>query len=352
MKQFFEYDVDPKYYRQRRSQNAKTESATGNMKRFSIKTSLPVLFVGVLALMMTSCSPPVESSKSSNAQEVSKIEDAVAQLESDGGDIQYSIWLGSPDGDAWYRHNADIQRPAASAIKTAILLEFFSEQIDSLDLPFAALNDIIDNPLSPAINHFEISQQAVVRRELRGLTSRELAEAMIHNKHVESNAAYNAAANVIIEYLGGPTALTQRVRHRFPQADGIQIARYMLADRQKNADNLLTAESLSLVLQRIAKGTSTDALSNAVRAVMLLESDVSRGDHYYKGGTLTSEPQVRIEAGWWDNQGTACIYVVIATRPVGGGNDYDKMRSKLEGLSKMVQEVGIQIRDDLHASPQ
>ena len=320
------------------------------MNSFSIRKSLSVLFIGAVTLVIASCSSPDESLEFSVEEEISKIENAVARLEVDGSNIQYSIWLGSPDGDAWYRRNADVQRPAASAIKTAILLEFFSEQINSLDTPFAASTDIIDNPLSPAIGHFDLAQQAAVRRELRGLTSRELAEAMIHKKHVETNAAYNAAANVIIEYLGGPAALTARVRDRFPQADGLEIARYMLADRQKNADNLLTAESLALVLKRLAQNTLNDALGDAARSVMLLESDASRGDHYYKGGTLTSEPQVRIESGWWDDQGTACIYVVIATRPAGDGNDFDELRANLGELSMVVQEVGIHLRDALQAS--
>ena len=122
------------------------------------------------------------------------------------------------------------------------------------------------------------------------------------------------------------------------------------ADRQKNADNLLTAESLALVLRRFAQDATNDALGDAARSVMLLESDASRGDHYYKGGTLTSEPQVRIESGWWDDQGTACIYVVIATRPAGDGNDFDELRANLGELSIVVQEVGIRLRDALQAS--
>ncbi len=321
-----------------------------NMNKLNTRMSLPALFMGVYALGLTSCSSHVDSSKSIIESETSNIEHVVAQLENNGSDIQYSIWLGSPDGEAWHRHNADIVRPAASAIKTAILIEFFSEQINSLDMPFPELNGILDNPLSPAIGHFDLEQQAAARSELRGLTARQLAEAMIHKEHIETNAAYNAAANVIIEYLGGPTTLTERVRRRFPHADGLQIARYMLADRQKNADNLLTAESLSIVLSFLAQTTTDEPMRDAARAVLLLEKDASRGDHFYKGGTLTSEPQVRIEAGWWDHQGVACVYVVIATRPVKGEKDFDEVRTSLGELSKIVQDTGIRIRNALQAS--
>ncbi len=334
-----------------RAQNWTMNGAKVNMNKLNTRISLPALFVGILTLALMSCSSHVESPQTFIEEQAGNIEHAVARLEGESSNIQYSIWLGSPDGEAWYRHNADTLRPAASAIKTAILIEFFSEQANSLDMPFTELNGMIDNPLNPAISHFDLSQQAAVRSELRGLTARQLAEAMIHKKHIETNAAYNAAANVIIEYLGGPAKLTERVRHRFPRADGLQIARYMLADRQKNTDNLLTAESLSLLLIFLAKNTTDDALRDASRAVLLLERDVSRGDHYYKGGTLTSEPQVRIEAGWWDHNGGACIYVVIATRPVSGEKDFDEIRANLGELSKIVQDAGIHIRDILQALP-
>ena len=134
------------------------------------------------------------------AAETKSIANAVSQLESDTvGGVEYSVWLGQPDGKIWYQHNADSVRPAASAIKTAILIEFLSTQIDSLDRSFDALNEIVGNPDSPAIRHFDEEQKASVQSELRELTGRQLAEAMVHKEHIETNAAYNAAANVIIE---------------------------------------------------------------------------------------------------------------------------------------------------------
>ena len=279
--------------------------------------------------------------------ETASIASAVARLESEaGGDVEYSVWLGKPDGQAWYEHKADEVRPAASAIKTAILVEFLSTQLDSLDEPFAALDEIVDDPASPAIRHFDAEQAAYVDNELRDLTARELALAMVHTEHTYSNAAYNAAANVIIEYLGGPVALTERLQRRFPDAAGLQVARYMLADRQQDGDNLLTARALAAVLRDLARDGPVDELRTAAHAILLYESDPDRGDHYYKGGSLSSDPQVRIESGWWDHRGEAFVYAVIATRPAPANSDedYDRLRSDLRELSNIVQDAGVRIR--------
>ncbi|MBT8082967.1 MAG: class A beta-lactamase-related serine hydrolase [Gammaproteobacteria bacterium] len=280
--------------------------------------------------------------------ETASIAGAVARLESEAvGDVEYSVWLGQPDGHTWYEHNADDVRPAASAIKTAILVEFLSTQLDSLDEPFDALEAIVDNPASPAIRHFDADQEAYVQNELRDLTARQLAQAMVHTEHTYSNAAYNAAANVIIEYLGGPEALSERLQRRFPDAAGLQVARYMLADRQQNPDNLLTARSLATILRYLAQDGPTDELRTAARAILLYETDANRGDHYYKGGSLRSDPQVRIESGWWDHRGAAVVYAVIATRPspAKSDEDYDNLRSDLSELSRIVQYAGKRIRD-------
>ena len=322
--------------------------AATNRLRNSWRICAQVTLSAVLFTAGTSCRPSDRDVQDLIAAETESIASAVSQLESvAAGDIEYSVWLGRPDGEIWYQHNADSVRPAASAIKTAILIEFFSTQVDSLDSPFESLKEIVNNPDGPAIRHFNEEQKAAVRGELRELTARQLAEAMIHSEHVESNAAYNAAANVIIEYLGGPEALTERVRQRFPSAEELQVARYMLADRKENDDNLLTAEALATVLGFLAEGASFDELRTAAREVLFLEVDGIRGDHYYKGGTLTSDPQVRIEAGWWDYRGATCVYVVIATRPMAANNedDFAKFRSNLGELSRIVQDAGIRIRD-------
>lgn len=311
------------------------------------KRKRSLIFIGACVWAVTSCSPTQEVLQKPNKPEIQKIEQTIARLESGSDGIQYSVWLGQPNGEIWFAYNSNTIRPAASAIKTAILIEFFDERIDSLDAPVPDLDTILDNPKSSAIGHFTPEQKAAARTELRGLTARQLAEAMIHKEHIQTNAAYNGATNVAIEYLGGPQALTDRIRRRFPNSDGLQIARYMLADRQKNGDNLLTANSLAAVLGFLAQTPVNDRLRTEARTVLFLESDEFRGDHYYKGGTLTSPPQVRIQAGWWEKDRAVSVYVVIATHPVtaSGSINFDDLRSKLSELSKVVQDVGTHIRD-------
>ncbi len=312
------------------------------------RNAVRVILLTVLVATGSACHQTDEVRRGTVSIPTQAIVTEIARLEKNSADgVEYSVWLGKPNGEVQYQHNANRVRPAASAIKTAILIEFLSAQIDSLDNPFDALDAILDNPKSPAIRHFDAEQKADVQKELRGLTVRQLAEAMIHKEHIETNAAYNAAANVIIEYLGGPKALTERVRQRFPAAPGLQIARYMLADRKTHADNLLTAASLATVLRFLAQSTPADELHAAARNVLLLETDAERGDHYYKGGTLTSDPQVRIEAGWWDYRGAAFVYVVIATRPMAASSaeDFEQLHSNLGELSQVVQSAGFRIRD-------
>ncbi len=302
---------------------------------------------GLIALGVASCSlsdvPPQRPIDTG----IKSIERTITKLESGDDGFEYSAWLGGPGGEVWYSRKAQTIMPAASAIKTVILIEFFSEKAGVLDEPFIELNALLDNPDAKATAHFSPEKRKAARTELRDLTPRQLAEAMLHKEHIESNAAYNAAANVIIEYLGGPQALSERIHRRFPQAQNLTIARYMLADRQKNDENLLSAHALAMVLTALANASPSDKLGTEVRAVMWLETDDIRGEHYYKGGSLSSMPQVRIKAGWWEKDCTASVYVVIAVNPLKAGNvpNYDKLRANLTQLSKQVQDIGIDIRN-------
>jgi len=232
----------------------------------------------VLCMLLAACTTDNEPQITIIEQETALIDAALARLENTGtANVEYSVWLGLAIGPAWYRYNAAAVRPAASAIKTALAIEFLADRIDALDDPVEKIDAIVN--------------------DLPGLTVRQLVEAMLHKKHVNSNAAYNAAANVIIEYLGGGDA-----------------------------------------------GTDLNA---TVRAAMLLETDTFDDEHYYKGGTLSSVPQVRIEAGWWEQSGQAATYVVIATRDNAGGGEagFEQLKAELAGLSRLVQSAGIRIRD-------
>ncbi len=317
-----------------------------------IKRTRHALALTICVFAIVSCSQSNNAKTTDIELDVQAIETVLTELEGNDEGFEYSVWLGPPDGPAWYSYSDKTIMPAASAIKTAILIEFFSGKSKTLDAPFTELSALLDNPDSQAIAHFSPEQQLAVRTELKGLTSRQLAEAMIHKQHIETNIAYNAAANVIMEYFGGPQALTKRMHSRFPQAQELKLARYMLADRQKNEDNLLNAHSLAVVLGELANPVQPDKIRSEIRTVLWLEKDDIRGDHYYKGGSLSSMPQVRIEAGWWEKNCRASVYVVIAHNPVTlrSKPNYKKLRANLKRLSNVVQNSGIHMRNTIKAS--
>ncbi len=312
----------------------------------AVKKIKTAIAIAMCSFVVMSCSRPDGAAQPNIDLDIQAIEFELAGLEGNDEGFEYSVWLGPPDGQAWYSYNSKAIMPAASAIKTAILVEFFDDKIQTLDQPFVELQALLENPEGQAIAHFTPEKQTSARTELKSLTARQLAEAMIHKQHVETNAAYNAATNVIIEYFGGPQALSERIHQRFPKAHDMVLARYMLADRQKNDDNLLSAQALALVLGELASSARPDKLRAEARSVMWLEKDNMRGDHYYKGGSLSSMPQVRIEAGWWEKDCRASVYVVIAKNPLTANSkpNYDKLRANLAQLSKVVQGAGVNIR--------
>jgi len=99
---------------------------------------------------------------------IKSIERTITQLESGDDGFAYSVWLGGPGGEVWYSRKAHTIMPAASAIKTVILVEFFSEKAGVLDEPFTELNALLDNPDGKAIAHFSPEKQKAARTELRG----------------------------------------------------------------------------------------------------------------------------------------------------------------------------------------
>ena len=121
-----------------------------------------------------------------------------------------------------------------------------------------------------------------------------------------SNAVYNAAANLVTAFLGGPPELTGRIHARHPDFAGIASRRYMLAARDVTGDNEATAASLAAVLAAIARG-DVPGLSpethDAMRDILFLE-ETDDGRHFYKGGSLNSNPITRVLSGYWETRGT------------------------------------------------
>lgn len=234
-----------------------------------------------------------------------------------------SIWIGTADGEVLYEESPDTPRPAASSIKTAYLVEFFSDRADTLDEPVPGAVDVVGDPEHSAIVHFDADTQAEIRENLESATARTVGRHMIRGTGV-SNAVYNAAANLVTAFLGGPPELTGRIQARHPDFAGIDSRRYMLAARDVTGDNTATAGSLAAVLAAIARGAVPGVSSEtheAMREILFLE-DTDDGVHFYKGGSLNSSPITRVLSGYFttpgEPAGRALVYAFMAEIPGPG----------------------------------
>jgi hypothetical protein len=269
----------------------------------------------LLLLFLAGCAgPPVERAALS--------EIVRRELLSHGGEAEAAVWLGRARGPALYAWRADRPMPGASAVKVAFLVELFAAHAGRLDEPLPEAGEVLTDTSHPAIVHFPPAVQEEIRRELAGASVRRVGVAMIRGTGV-SNQVYNAAANLTTAVLGGPRGLTVRIHRRDPAFRGIEIRRYMLARRDVTGDNEATAASLASVLQRLAagdlEGVEWETLE-AMRRVVYLEEDPRRGAHYYKSGSLDSDPQCRIRSGWYEGEdGRRLVYVVMVRQPAPEG---------------------------------
>ncbi len=253
-----------------------------------------------------------------------QIADAIQGVDAAGfTNLGLSAWIGPGSGDALYEASADVPRPAASAIKTSYLVEFFSDRAERLDEAVPGAAEVVGNPEHPAIVHFDPEVQAEIREHLETATARTVGRHMIRGTGV-SNPVYNAAANLVTAFLGGPPELTARVHARHPDFGGIESRRYMLAARDVTGDNEATAASLAAVLSAVARG-DVPGLSpeahEAMRDILFLE-ETEEGRHFYKGGSLNSNPITRVLSGYWQNPGEPpgreLVYAFMAQIPGPG----------------------------------
>ena len=235
-------------------------------------------------------------------------------------DLGRSIWIGTADGATLYDEAPGVPRPAASSIKTAYLVEFFSDRAGALDEPVPDAVDVVGNPDHPAVVHFDADTQAEIKEHLETATARTVGRHMIRGTGV-SNPVYNAAANLVTAFLGGPPELTGRIQARHPDYAGIDSRRYMLAARDVTGDNTATAGSLAAVLAAIARGDVPGVSPEthvAMRDILFLE-DTGDGRHFYKGGSLNSSPITRVLSGYYavpgEPSGGELVYAFMAEIP-------------------------------------
>ena len=310
-----------------------------------------VLCVSLLGSFALGCGPtaPVVEDASEEVISTAVMDAAVldAQLDEllkagqDDG-MEVSVWVGGREDDPWYVRNAEVWRPVASAIKVAYLIELFNTYADQLDGVLEGAAEIVTDPTHPAIAHFNDEQQADILDHLANATVREVGYMMIRGVGV-SNAVYNAAANVTTAVLGGPASLTKLIHDRDPAFAGLVSRRYMQADRVVNGDNEATAAALAVVLQQIAfrRVPKTDAdTTQAMWEILHVPEDAgSTGSHYFKSGSLDSDPLTRIRSGFWESPTGIVVYVVMVEQPNPGSRTREEAGLHLADVSVAVTDA-------------
>lgn len=314
----------------------------------------------LLGFALASCAAPAAPATPA-ALPAALAEQVAAVVASLGPTARAAVWFGTRDGEALLAWNADTPMPAASAIKAAYLIEAFAAQADagpsfvaipnavpaltdlplappaSLDAPLPGADAVLADARHPAVAHFTPAQRATALRLLGGQSTHRVCEAMISSKGVD-NATYNVAANLVTARFGGPAALTQRLHARDPRFAGLQVRRYMLADRAANGDNTATAAALAAVHQTLARGRvpgMATATVMACRRVLADGEDDAGRAVFRKDGALDSAPSTRTRAGWRQGaDGTRVFAILLADERAGAavGTRLDDAAQRIEAL--------------------
>lgn len=263
-----------------------------------------------------------------------------AALAGPGDPVQAGVWFGAP-GDPRYQLAADRAMPAASVVKTAVLIELFAAHAGHLDEPLGPAADaVLADDRHPALAPFSAAQRQEARAGLGGATVRTVG-AIVMGSRKASSAVYNAAANLAIASLGGPAEVTAKIRARDPRFGGIVVGRYMLAARTPG-DNVATPAALAAVLASIATGQVPgldDATASAAAQAMMQSTDPALGVHRHKEGNLDSDPMIVVKTGFYlrGSGKPPLIYVVgaaLAGKPTG---TRDAAHRRLDKLTDAVQ---------------
>ena len=252
-----------------------------------------------------------------------------------GDAVQAGIWFG-PAGAPIYQLAADRAMPAASVVKTAILIELFAAHAGHLDEPLGAAADaILTEDKHPAMTPFSAGQRGEIRGALHGATVSTIGAIMMGSQKA-SNAVYNAAANLAIAALGGPGDATAKIHARDPAFTGIAVGRYMLASRTAS-DNAATPASLAAVLASIATGklAGVDAATVTAIANAMMHGNDALGVDHHKEGNLDSDPMVCIKTGYYarGDGKPPVVYVVGAALSGKPSTGRDAAHRRLDKLT-------------------
>jgi beta-lactamase class A len=259
-------------------------------------------------------------------------------LTAPGDAVEAGIWFGAPSGEPIYQRAAGRAMPAASVVKTALLVELFAAHAGHLDDPLGAAADaILADDKHPAMAPFAAAGRDEIRAALRGATVRG-AGAIMMGSRPASNAVYNGAASLVIASLGGPAEATAKIHARDAGFASVMVRRYMLASRTANGDNDATPASLAAVLASIAAakvpGVTDAATVDAMAEVMMKANDRTLGAYRHKDGNLDNDPMVCIKTGFYvrGNGKSPLIYVIgaaLSARPTGSRDAAHRRLDKL-----------------------
>jgi beta-lactamase family protein len=246
--------------------------------------------------------------------------------------VQAGVWFG-PAGAPMYQLSADRTIPAASVVKTAILIELFAAHAGHLDEPLGSAAVLV-NDRHAAMAPFSAAQRGEIRTVLGSATVRTVGAIMMGSEKA-SNAVYNGAANLAIASLGGPGETTAKIRARDAAFGGVVVGRYMLAPRTA-ADHAATPGALAAVLTAVAGGKvpGVDQATAAALAETMMQRKDALGVHHHKEGNLDSDPMVCIKTGFYarDAGKPPLVYVVgaaLSARPTKGRDAAHRRLDKL-----------------------
>ncbi len=304
------------------------------MKRHSL--SLGALVVALLVACLVGAPLPDRPARGGPKEGVERI------LTEGGDGIEASVGVGGAAGPPWYERKSSVPRPAASAFKSALLVEFVARHARNLDEPLPSSNKALQGSDHPVMALLRPLEQIEVRQYLESATPRKLARVMMGTEPA-SNVVYNTAANLIIADLGGPEQTSDLIHRRSSAFAGSRLRRYMLAPRLPGGDNEATAASLAAVLRGLAtrRLPGIDAATlEAMRQVVLQEQDPAFGRLYRTDGDLYTDPLAVVRAGWCEGDRGTVVYVVMTTRPDPGLHThevaYDRQRIVTEYLARWV----------------
>jgi len=261
-----------------------------------------------------------------------------AALAAPGDPVQAGVWFGPASHEPRYQLAADRAIPAASAVKTAILIELFAAHAGHLDEPLGT-DAVLADDRHLALAPFSAAQRKEVRAGLWGASVRTVGAVMM-GSHKASGTVYSAAANLAIASLGGPAETTARIAARDPRFTGVVIRRYMLAPRAPG-DNLATPTALAAVLAAVATrelpGVDA-ATAAAIVQAMMQSTDPALGEHRSKEGDLDSDPMVVLKTGFYlrGGAGPPLVYVVAAVLTGAPTGTRDAAHRRLDQLTDAI----------------